>query len=77
VVRACFDVSCSGARRFFPLLYCQGSWFEVEKETLLCLLGPTGPAEVPTINCLTGIIPTSAGDGQFPTYLPSAPKLLY
>jgi ABC-type multidrug transport system ATPase subunit len=41
----------------------QGSWFNIEKDKLFCLLGPNGAGKTTTINCLTGIIPTTAGDG--------------
>ena len=42
----------------------QGSWFTVEKDKLFCLLGPNGAGKSTTINCLTGIIGTTAGDGE-------------
>ncbi|CAI7736838.1 unnamed protein product [Closterium sp. NIES-54] len=40
----------------------KGSWFGVEKDKLFCLLGPNGAGKSTTIHCLTGIIPTTAGD---------------
>jgi len=36
----------------------------VEKNTLLCLLGPNGAGKSTTINCLTGVIEATAGDGE-------------
>jgi ABC-type multidrug transport system ATPase subunit len=42
----------------------KGSWFNIEKDKLFCLLGPNGAGKTTTINCLTGTIPTSAGDAM-------------
>jgi ABC-type branched-subunit amino acid transport system ATPase component len=47
-------------------MFCtQGAWFNVEKDKIFCLLGPNGAGKTTTINCLTGIIPTTDGDGEF------------
>jgi len=49
-----------GAKTFWAI---KGSWFSIEKDQLFCLLGPNGAGKTTTINCLTGVIPSSGGDG--------------
>ncbi|GJP41806.1 hypothetical protein CLOM_g1449 [Closterium sp. NIES-68] len=46
-----------------PFHAIKGTWFNVEKDKLFCLLGPNGAGKSTTIHCLTGILPTTAGDG--------------
>eukprot|EP00246_Nothoceros_aenigmaticus_P013513 TRINITY_DN4700_c0_g1_i2.p1 TRINITY_DN4700_c0_g1~~TRINITY_DN4700_c0_g1_i2.p1 ORF type:complete len:623 (-),score=94.49 TRINITY_DN4700_c0_g1_i2:787-2430(-) len=42
----------------------KGVWFNIENDKLFCLLGPNGAGKTTIINCLTGVIPTTAGDGM-------------
>lgn len=44
-----------------PFHAVKGSWLSVEENTVFCLLGPNGAGKSTTINCLTGIIPTTSG----------------
>ena len=37
----------------------------MEKDKLFCLLGPNGAGKTTTINCLTGVIPVTKGDGMY------------
>lgn len=37
-------------------------WIHINKNEIFCLLGPNGAGKTTTINCLTGIIPVTAGD---------------
>lgn len=66
------------AKSFFSKLHCflavvlQGIWLDFSKDQLFCLLGPNGAGKTTAINCLTGITPVTAGDGEsfsFPRYL--------
>jgi len=59
----CKRVGCCHWKRIPPYHAVKGSWFNIEKDKLFCLLGPNGAGKTTTINCLTGIIPTTAGDG--------------
>ncbi|KAH8940361.1 hypothetical protein BDL97_15G085100 [Sphagnum fallax] len=56
-------VGCCQWKKVSPYHAVKGSWFNIEKDKLFCLLGPNGAGKTTTINCLTGIIPTTAGDG--------------
>lgn len=58
-------VSCCPCRcRKTPAFHAvQGTWLEVQPNTIFCLLGPNGAGKSTTINCLTGIVPTTSGDG--------------
>jgi ABC-type Na+ transport system ATPase subunit NatA len=60
----CKRVGCCHWKRIPPYHAVKGSWFNIEKDKLFCLLGPNGAGKTTTINCLTGIIPTTAGDGM-------------
>ncbi|CAM6024303.1 unnamed protein product [Sphagnum balticum] len=59
----CKRVGCCHWKRIPPYHAVKGLWFNIEKDKLFCLLGPNGAGKTTTINCLTGIIPTTAGDG--------------
>eukprot|EP00270_Netrium_digitus_P003854 TRINITY_DN1466_c0_g1_i1.p1 TRINITY_DN1466_c0_g1~~TRINITY_DN1466_c0_g1_i1.p1 ORF type:complete len:971 (+),score=291.84 TRINITY_DN1466_c0_g1_i1:469-3381(+) len=56
------DCNCCSCKRRKSFQAVKGSWFNVERNSLFCLLGPNGAGKSTTINCLTGIIPTSGGE---------------
>ncbi|XP_024541685.1 ABC transporter A family member 2 [Selaginella moellendorffii] len=53
---------CCRWRRVPPQHAVQGCWFSIENQKLFCLLGANGAGKTTTINCLTGILPVTAGD---------------
>lgn len=40
----------------------RGNWFRIETGKLFALLGPNGAGKTTTINCLTGVLPVTAGN---------------
>eukprot|EP00271_Cylindrocystis_brebissonii_P002761 TRINITY_DN13562_c0_g1_i1.p1 TRINITY_DN13562_c0_g1~~TRINITY_DN13562_c0_g1_i1.p1 ORF type:complete len:960 (+),score=162.56 TRINITY_DN13562_c0_g1_i1:682-3561(+) len=58
------EIGCCKCKRNSAFHAIKGSWLKVEKDTLFCLLGPNGAGKSTTINCLTGIIPTTSGDAR-------------
>eukprot|EP00475_Leptophrys_vorax_P029658 TRINITY_DN4376_c0_g2_i5.p1 TRINITY_DN4376_c0_g2~~TRINITY_DN4376_c0_g2_i5.p1 ORF type:complete len:983 (+),score=58.52 TRINITY_DN4376_c0_g2_i5:142-3090(+) len=56
------EVKCCQCKTTPAFQAVKGSWFAVEKDKLFCLLGPNGAGKSTTIHCLTGIIPTTAGE---------------
>ncbi|KAJ7195011.1 hypothetical protein O6H91_Y513100 [Diphasiastrum complanatum] len=53
---------CCNTKRIPPYHAVKGLWLNIEKDKLFCLLGPNGAGKTTIINCLTGIVPTTAGD---------------
>eukprot|EP00798_Chlamydomonas_sp_ICE-L_P014424 gene14424-20430_t len=51
--------SCKATSDFQAI---KGSWFSIPENQLFCLLGPNGAGKTTTINCLTGVLPASAGE---------------
>ena len=50
---------CSGGATYHAV---RGNWFRIETGKLFALLGPNGAGKTTTINCLTGVLPVSAGN---------------
>uniref|UniRef100_A0A0D6R137 ABC transporter domain-containing protein n=1 Tax=Araucaria cunninghamii TaxID=56994 RepID=A0A0D6R137_ARACU len=55
-------VSCCKCKNSAPYHAVKGLWLNLEKDKLFCLLGHNGAGKTSTINCLTGVMPITAGD---------------
>ncbi|KAL8139109.1 hypothetical protein V2J09_005110 [Rumex salicifolius] len=53
---------CCKCKRTSPYHALKGIWVNFPKDQLFCLLGPNGAGKTTIINCLTGIMPVTAGD---------------
>jgi len=58
---ACGCCKCCAATQTYHAV--RGNWFRIETGKLFALLGPNGAGKTTTINCLTGLLPISAGNG--------------
>ncbi|PHT88096.1 ABC transporter A family member 2 [Capsicum annuum] len=57
-------MGCCKCERKSPYHALKGLWVKLAKDQLFCLLGPNGAGKTTAINCLTGITPVTAGDGN-------------
>ncbi|KAL8140464.1 hypothetical protein V2J09_006485 [Rumex salicifolius] len=53
---------CCTCKRKSPFHAVRGLWVNFAKDQLFCLLGPNGAGKTTVINCLTGVMPVTAGD---------------
>ncbi|GLU12340.1 hypothetical protein SLE2022_290260 [Rubroshorea leprosula] len=53
---------CCKCKKTSPYHAIKGLWVNFAKNQLFCLLGPNGAGKTTAINCLTGIVPVTAGD---------------
>lgn len=56
------QAGCCSCKRTSPYHALKGIWVNFAKDQLFCLLGPNGAGKTTVINCLTGIMPVTAGD---------------
>ncbi|KAI4319131.1 hypothetical protein MLD38_032767 [Melastoma candidum] len=62
VYRGSTKLGCCKCKKTLAYHAIKGLWVNFTKDQLFCLLGPNGAGKTTVINCLTGIMPVTAGD---------------